>query len=558
MTPLSGLLYSQIGYDLGDPMRAVVRSSDPRHLTEQARFELRDAQTGQIILAGPVTRWGEKWGSSWWIADFSEVQQAGEYNLHILVEDLEIFMGGPIRVGPNLLWTESIVKVALDQLEERAQQARYGNGWLDCGIDWREANSHATMLIGLCDLLNIGHLWLSPEDKQRATAQIIHGCDYLSLLQDQATRLGHPAGALVHELPNHNFLIPGDQAQAAAAWAHAARLIAELHPEKSMEYLRRAEAAFIYVNRQARPFGPNGFLASNHGAPEGYIPADWMTRDLLMMLSAAMELVAAGRLEYRPEAIELAARVMARQIPKEHAEDGLFGHFYAFGDGKFNEKANTHHHVGHDTGSTFPHYLMPFIDMGRRWYDHPDAPLWRKTLENFAYGYLLPACSANPFYLLPEGYFPGEGLLWFCGPWHGINTSYGFAAGLATELEMALGDARFRQIAVGNLQWIAGLHAGITAGTLAGCLKWKGEIPEGQALPYSQIWGVGSRSAGGWNGITGTICNGFDVNPQFTFTIPPTAANDAPALFTDEDWIPHAAGWISALARQRQRRFFKP
>jgi hypothetical protein len=29
-------------------------------------------------------------------------------------------------------------------------------------------------------------------------------------------------------------------------------------------------------------------------------------------------------------------------------------------------------------------------------------------------------------------------------------------------------------------------------------------------------------------------------------------------LFTDEDWIPHAAGWISALARQRQRRFFKP
>jgi hypothetical protein len=43
--------------------------------------------------------------------------------------------------------------------------------------------------------------------------------------------------------------------------------------------------------------------------------------------------------------------------------------------------------------------------------------------------------------------------------------------------------------------------------------------------------------------IPATICNGFAANPQFQFKVPPNAANDAPGMFTDKDWIPHAAGW---------------
>lgn len=558
MNKVTGCLVSQVGYDLGDPIRVLVRADQADFLTPSAHFSLYPARGRKPIQVGPVTCWGQKWGATWWVADFSGIKLPGEYILNILDGERTVFTTDPFRIGDHLLWEETIVKVALDQLEERARRARYQTGWLDCGIDWREANSHATMVIGLCDLLNIGHAWLTPQDQQRCSAQIERGCDYLAILQDRASQLGFPQGAVLHELPNHALLIPGDQAQAAVAWAHASRLLAELKPDKSLDYLRRAEAAFRYLTLQAVPFGPVGFLASNHGAPVGYEPKGWMTRDLLMMLSAALELIIAGRGEYKPKALELARAVMMRQVPEAKAEGGYYGHFYAFEDALFSEKANTHHHVGHDTGSTFPHYIIPFIEMGRRWYDHPEAALWRKTLENFAYGYFLPACSANPFYLLPEGYFAGEGLLWFCGPWHGINTSYGFAAGLATELEMAFGDPRFRQIAVGNLQWIAGLNAGITREALAGCVKWTADIPEGQAVPYSQIWGVGKRFAGGWLGIEGTICNGFDANPQFQFVVPPTAANDAPRLFTDEDWIPHAAGWISALARLRQRRFFKP
>lgn len=555
---MNGLLYSQIGYDLNDPKRAIVRSTDPNYISPAAIFRVLDSTHPTAILTGPVTCWGRIWNSTWWVADFSGIRSPGEYILQIMDGDRLVEASDPIIISENRLWDATILTVALDQLEERALKARNGVGWMDCGWTWREANSHATTVIGLCDLIDFAHPFISLANQQRLVDQIVRGCDYLAILQDTAAGLGHPDGALIHELPNHPVIIPGDQAQAAVAWAHASRLIVDILPQKGRDYLARAVRAFRFLTNQCRPFGPSGFSASNHGAPPGYQPVGWMTRDLQMMLYAASELAAAGRLEFQAECAAIARQVMSRQVPEERAEDGLHGHFYTFEDHLFTEKANTHHHVGHDTGSTFPYYVLPFLEIASRWPDHPDAPAWRKTVENFAYGYFLPACSRNPFYLLPEGYFSGQGLLWFAGPWHGINTSYGFAAGMASQFEMTYGDPQFRQVAVGNLQWIAGLNAGITRQALDGCVRWRDDLPEGRAVPYSQVWGIGRRYAGGWLQIPGTICNGFDVNPQFTFTVEPTIENDEPRLFTDEDWIPHAAGWMSALARQRQRRFFKP
>ena len=241
---------------------------------------------------------------------------------------------------------------------------------------------------------------------------------------------------------------------------------------------------------------------------------------------------------YIKKAEKLAEQVMRRQVPKSKSEDGLYGHFYTYDSCDFTEKANTHHHFGYDTGGTFPHYIMPFLKMAWFWVSHPKIEAWRKTINDFAYGYFLPACSRNPFHLLPEGYFKGEGLLNFCGPWHGINTSIAFASSLASKIEEFSGDRRFREIAVGNLQWIAGLNAGITAQSFEGCKVWKEEIEEGKAEPYSQIYGIGTKYVGNWTDIIGTIPNGFDVNPQFELVVEPTLENDEPRLYTDEDWIP--------------------
>lgn len=559
MENVQGLLYSQIGYDLGDPMRAIVRSAAPRDLPEGAVFTVINLSTGQPACQAPLVYWGEIWHSSWWVADFSGLAEAGEYQLAVWAGEQELFRSDPFEVGFELLWKKTMRTVALDQLETRAAQARNLNGWKDCGSNWREANSHASTIIGLADLLQVGFTGLDAQDVQRLVVQMQVGCDYLLLLQRKGEALGFGSGAIVHELPDHMLVIPADVGQSVVALAKSARLLYEHAPEKSMQYLMAAEKAYRYLTEQCRPFGQAGFSASNHGAPPNYqVPNDFMTRDLLWMMWGGLELWNNGLHAYKESAVHYARRIMARQVSEAQKEGEFYGHFYTFDGSGFTEKANTHHHVGHDTGSTFPHYVAPFMEMASRWYDHPDAPRWRQTVRDFAYGYFLPACSQNPFYLLPEGYFTGQGLLTFCGPWHGINTSIAYGAALSAQFDMFFADRRFRDITVGNLQWIAGLNAGITRESLAGCLLWKEEIAPALAVPYSQIHAIGRRSVGCWSGIPGTIVNGFDTNPQFQLVVEPTVENDGPFLYTDEDWIPHAGGWISALSQHKNLKFLFP
>ncbi len=557
-----GILVSCIGYEAGEAKRCLVRSDSADFLTEGARFSVEDTQTGNETLAGRFSFWGGRWGAFWWIADFTALDRAGRYRVKIPSDSTdrgESLFSDAFCIGPNILWSTTIRSVALDQLEERSRRARNGIGWKDCGTSWREANSHATTCIGLCDLISYGFPFLEQGDAERAYAQLYVGCSYLAVLQDKAEAIGHPRGALVHEIPNHLLVIPGDVAQAATAFAYASRLCADVDPKRSAEYLTRADAAFAYLMNSARPYGEAGFQRSNHGAAADYsVPDEWMTRDLLMRLWACTELYAAGRTALKDTAIMLAEEILGRQVPEVEAEDGLYGHFYLFGSKGPTEKANFHHHPGHDCGAVFPHYLFPLMDMARRWYDHPAAPRWRETVRRFAYGYFLPACRRNPFYLLPMGIFPGSGLLDFCGPWHGANVTLAFASALATDLEGFLGDQAFRDIAVGNLQWIAGLNAGVSADCFGGMCLWRPDLPTGRFFPYSQIHGIGTRSVGVWTDIPGTIPNGFSANPQFEFSVEPSVEADGPFFFTDEDWIPHSAAWMSALAKLMDRRFLKP
>jgi hypothetical protein len=182
-------------------------------------------------------------------------------------------------------------------------------------------------------------------------------------------------------------------------------------------------------------------------------------------------------------------------------------------------------------------------------------------LHDFAYGYFLPACSANPFYLLPQGYYvcpTNEGIIDFGGVWHARNGSYGHAAALAFEFERIFNDPQFRKISAGNMQWIAGLNAGITNKQFK-VPRSPGENPPyggwqlagDTAYPVSQIVKVGDRWFGGWSGIAGTISNGFSADTQFQISAP-LASTDGPNFFTDEDWIVHSGGWLSAIAYSRK------
>lgn len=117
-------------------------------------------------------------------------------------------------------------------------------------------------------------------------------------------------------------------------------------------------------------------------------------------------------------------------------------------------------------------------------------------------------------------------------------------------LRVFFGDSAFREVATGNLQWVAGLNAGITReNMLLGSQMFSMELPEGTALPVSMLNGLGHRYAGSWLNIRGAICNGFCCGQQFVWDVPPTRTADGPHSFADEDWIVHSGAWLMALAR---------
>lgn len=549
--PVTGFLTSQIGYDLRSPMRALYRAPKRDALPENGRFQLKDLATNDIVLEQPLNYWGECWQSHWWIADFSSLAQAGEYCIIIKTDGESSITSDSFAVDEYLLWKETIHTVAIDQFEGRAEIARFGKGWQDCGAQYREVGSTTGALFGLLDLLNIGFQWLKPDYKMRLAQQVIHGCDYLVSCQQRAADLGFPAGAIIHEMPNGLKTIPQDQGQSVVALAHASRQIYEIDSGRSMDYLNRAAAAYEYYTQQCQPGKLPHFSAMLHGAPTDYQPTSFMSGDLLMMIWGGLELATSGRLEYLEESVRAARELLNRQVAKG-AEGELYGHFYAFADCMFTEKAFIHHHVGHDTSMMFNHYIVPLIKLRQQLSEHPDAPRWQQAIHDFAYGYFLPACQSNPFYLLPQGEYGDEGVLTFAGPWHGMNVCYGYAASLAIQLEEYFDDPQFRQIAVGNLQWIAGLNTGFTKDSFVGCVMWRDDIAEGTAVSYSQIHGIGRRAVQAWTKIPGSIGNGFCTNIQFQMKVEPTKANDGPWRYSDEDWIPHAGGWVSGLTYLRQ------
>ena len=119
---------------------------------------------------------------------------------------------------------------------------------------------------------------------------------------------------------------------------------------------------------------------------------------------------------------------------------------------------------------------------------------------------------------------------------------YPLAAILALEFETLFKDPVFHDLAVANVQWVAGLNSGWSTGKDA---PWQA---------YSLVEGIGHRSWKGWSGIKGSTINGFSASPQFKIQ-PADAAHDKPAYFDNEDYIAHSLPFLSAAGRLEQRRF---
>jgi hypothetical protein len=555
-----GLLFSQVGYEKGFPVRIIVRLPRKDMLPGRCDCALLPAGTEKKYRSNCVY-WGKIWNSHWWIAEFKGIHEEGEWDIEITSGDECLMEDSGVRVKEGILWDSTIEWSSVDMLERRVHFTKVGAGWQDAGTLWVESPAQSAMIIALAGLLELCPERFEPDFTARIHKQMTVGCDYLVMTQEKARELGFPKGAMSHDLLGHEKdVLPTDGWKAVIALANAARLLPGEFEKKKTEYRAAAGSAFQWLIQTAKPMGDYGYMRIQRGLPaDAVIPKDeWPTRDLLGFCSAALEMHKMGYEGALNLAVSFSEQIMHRQIPETAAIEGYYGNFYEFDSLKHAETSWTQGiaptkdgaEFGADIGGIYPNYLMPFIELLKLFPEHKNAEAWEQMLKNFTYGYLIPACEANPFYLVPQGIFENEGPVWFCGTFHGTNSIYGYTAAMAFELSGLLNEPGLIDIAYGNLQWIAGLNAGITYDNVKqGCVVFSTDIPQGVALPASMFCHIGKRWAGTWFQTRGSICNGFSTGAQFVFDTEPKKENDGPFSLTDEDWIPHSAGWLTGLMR---------
>jgi len=557
---VAGLLFSQVGYEPGLPVRVVVRLPEKELLLEKITCALIPIADEKMHKAECVY-WGEIWKSHWWVAEFPEINEEGTWDVEILSDNECLFRDSGLTVKKNILWDSTIEWSSADMLERRRHFTKVGAGWQDAGTLWVESPAQSAMIIALEELLEIKKQSFDPVFLSRICNQIICGCDYLLMTQKKAKELGYPKGSFTHDLHGHeNDILPTDAVKAVVALAKAARLLPEKFSSKKALYKESAKLAFNWLINSAKPMGEYGYMKIQRGlSNDVYIPEnEWLTRDLVTLCWASLELLKLGEKSLKETAVRTAGKIIERQIPQEKSVEGFYGNFYEF-DSLYHPEPSWIHGIGSgkkgvefgsDIGGVYPNYLMPLIDLLQTFPGHEDAEKWKQSLYDFTYGYLIPSCEKNPFFLVPQGIFKNQGPVWFCGTFHGTNAIYGYTAALALELAALLDEPKLKNIAYGNLQWLAGLNAGITAKNVKqGCVVYSTDIPDGVALPASMICHIGNRWAGTWFQTRGVICNGFSTGEQFSYDVEPKKENDGPFSLTDEDWIPHSAAWLTGLLR---------
>lgn len=555
----AGMLFSQVGYETGFPVRIIIRLPAAELLGESTicRLISKENDTGHQTVC---RYWGEIWKSHWWVAEFNDIEE-GEWFVQIISEGDCVFSDMGLIVKKNVLWDSTINWSSVDMLERRRHFTGVGAGWQDAGTLWVESPAQSAMIILLEELLEIKKDSFEVGFLERIYTQIMVGCDYLVMTQEKAEELGFPKGAMSHDIKGHEKdILPHDAMKALIALAKAAHLLPEKFETKKHKYADSAQQAFHWLTKTAKPMGSYGYMKMQRGlSADAEIPKnEWPTRDLLSMCRASLEMIKQGITGTEELAFDYARKVIMRQIPADKTVGGFYGHFYEFDSMEHAEPSWTHGIVpsdkgvefGTDMGGIYPNYLMPIVELMKKYPDHADAKMWKQSLTDFTYGYLIPACEKNPFYIVPQGIFGDEGPVWFCGTFHGTNAIYGYTAALAFELAVLLNEPKLKNIAYGNLQWLAGLNAGITKENVKlGCVVFSADIPEGAALPVSMICHIGKRWAGTWFQTRGVICNGFSTGEQFKYDVEPKKENDGPFSLTDEDWIPHSAAWLTGLLR---------
>ncbi|MCT4596904.1 MAG: hypothetical protein N4A50_03370 [Vallitalea sp.] len=194
------LLSSQLGYEPDAYKYAYIRDELSTKVASGTQFQVKNADTDATVFTGPVSYWGEKWGSHWWKIDFTEFKSTGDF--YVQVDDKK---SNIIKIAEDALVNYEMTAIALDQLDERHNHGepntylhgkiRFKGKWLtpdgtysqgifrDCMSNFAEIESVGMTLVGLLDLYSFQKSNFSSHDQQRMKDYIKLSADYIVACQ---------------------------------------------------------------------------------------------------------------------------------------------------------------------------------------------------------------------------------------------------------------------------------------------------------------------------------------------------------------------------------------
>ncbi len=523
---LLSIIVSQIGYRPEDKKIGIIRCSNFRdEVIKVGEISLiSDNNETSRFVVKDVSYWGEKWGIHFWVIDFSECKNEGEFYLELQPMNLK---SSKFRIKRDLFTEQTLIKTSVGQLDAKAGD-KYG--WQDCGSDLRAVEGHAAQLLGLIDYYEASVNSLDNELKRRFKEHIHRGADYLVLCQ-------RDEGYFVNEyysVQDKKSWILGMMATIALARTYEIT--------DNVKYLDAAKKGWNYCNDNIQYSREEllqeiGETRKIFGKYSPWVPPRGLRcRDKLLVVWAGTELYKnTNDVKYKIEAIRYAAEICDnyQDLDYSGSKNDIYGNFYAWENSGIHQKSWEHVGWGYNCGTIFPDELNGFMNLLAMF---PEAEYWlhwRYTIRQYAYGYLKPTSLLTPFGIYPLGLFEGE--VRFFGPsWHGFNGMYGRIARTSMLLSHLFEDREFEVLAGQNMQWVAGLNAGKETST-------------GSYEGVSFINGVGQNFSKSWTNIEGSISNGFCANPQFKLEHLDDSV-DGPAYLNTEDWIVHNGGWLNGLS----------
>lgn len=594
-SPVS-ILASQIGYHPRNVKHVYLRSlyEHPPKGVVGRDFSVVRAGTDQVVYRGKVQPWGRKWGSYWWVLDFTPLRAPGDYCVKTGSLVSSVF-----KVEDDVFRKTDLGVIALDQLEHRihkgAEDTRAGlkglytkpgvRIYMDCGSPYAELEPVGTCVYALMDLYEKLGDRFSATDRKRMLDLAVLGADYVAACQRQSD---DPLkdGMFCHSLlVNSKDTWAGsiftylDAAYGMALMARAAQFFRQSDPGRAARYLEVSKRAWRLCVR--RPYHtdddfafPQGCHAYFWNAPEGIQdtfgrciynikdknwkrPKTLRTRDRLPFIQgSALLYEITGEKQYLEKAAEFADAVMARQFTDwQHPIEGCYGNFYEF-EGDDNSFFIEFAQGGHWwEGNVEACNLEGFERLLRLAPADPRAAAWLNTLRTYAYHYARAATATNPLGISPVACYRDPehgGLKYFQNTLMGSSCLHGFSTKNFMELGAFLGDSRFQLNAMAGVSFIAGLNPGIP-----------NAYKESAWQARSLIQGVGRSWFGPVGDLAetarGSVPNGFTAGPQFwlpTFTNFIADEEDRPAgminagggLQFNEGWILHSHAYVQGVA----------